>query len=182
MNKKIAVVYKSATGFTKYYAEIISEEIGAELIDFMSCSKNKLRNLTSDYDLIIYGSRLHAGFIDGLKKAKSFFRRDGKFMVFVTGAMPNAEAEKDNILERMWKNNFTTEELENIPHFYFQSGLCYEKMKLGDRLMMKAFRWMLKNKKDKTTSDRAYEKAVASSYDISSKKFIEPLTGYLKTP
>lgn len=181
MNKKIAVVYKSATGFTKKYAEAISEETGAELINFKDCPKTKLKALTSEYDIIIYGSRLHAGMIDGIKKAKSLFYGKGKseLIVFATGAMPNAEAEKGNILELTWKNNFTPQELEKIPHFYFQGGLCYEKMSFADRMMMKAFRSMLKNKKNKTDSDRAYEKAAASSYDIFSKEFVKPLIKFI---
>lgn len=183
MSKKIAVVYKSVTGFTEKYAEIVSKETGAELIDFKGCPKNRMKSLSADYDVIVFGSRLHAGRIDGIKKAKALFFDKGKaeFIVFATGAMPSAEAEMENILEQTWKNNFTPQELEKIPHFYFQAGLCYEKMPFGDRLMMKAFASMLKNKKDKTESDRAYEKAVASSYDISSREFAEPLIMLLKS-
>ncbi len=183
MSKKIAVVYKSVTGFTKKYAEAVGEATGAELIDFKSCGKSRLKALPFDYDVIVFGSRLHAGMIDGIKKAKSLFLGKGraKLIVFATGAMPSAEAEKENILEQTWKNNFTPQELKEIPHFYFQAGLCYEKMPFGDRMMMKAFASMLKNKKDKTKSDRAYEKAVASSYDISSKEFAEPLIMLLKS-
>lgn len=183
MSKKIAVVYKSVTGFTEKYAETVSRETGAELIDFKSCPKSRLKALASDYDVIVFGSRLHAGMIDGIKKAKQLFFGTGKaeFIVFATGAMPRAEAEKANILEQTWKNNFTPQELEKIPHFYFQAGLCYEKMPLGDRLMMKAFASMLKNKKNKSDSDKEYEKAVASSYDISSMEFVNPLITLLKS-
>lgn len=62
-----------------------------------------------------------------------------------------------------------------------QSGLCYEKMSLTDRLMMKVAAVMVRNKKNKTAQDIAFEQAIKSSYDISSKEYIEPLVSYLKT-
>ena len=62
-----------------------------------------------------------------------------------------------------------------------QSGLCYEKMSLADRLMMKVAAVMVRNKKNKTAQDIAFEQAIRSSYDISSIEYIEPLVSYLKS-
>lgn len=38
-----------------------------------------------------------------------------------------------------YKENFTDEEWAKIKVFYMQSGLCYEKMGIGDKLMMAIF-------------------------------------------
>lgn len=181
MSKKIAIVYKSVTGFTEKYAKMIAEETGGDIFDFKACPKSRLRSLPQEYDRIIFGSRFHAGMVDGLKKAMNLFYNKGKseLIIFATGAIPNEAAEKEKILEQSWKNNLTSEQLEKIPHFYFQAGLCYEKMSSMDRFMMKCFSKMLKNKKDKTPADIETEKAVSSSFDISSKEFIRPLTDYL---
>lgn len=181
MSKKIAIIYKSETGFTEKYARMIAEETGADFYDFKDCPKNRLAALPAEYDQVVFGSRFHAGAVDGLKKAINLFygKGNGEFIVFATGAMPSGTEEMKETLEQLWKNNFTAEQLEKIPHFYFQAGLCYEKMSAVDRFMMKCFCKMLKNKKDKTPADIETEKAVEKSFDISSREFIKPLTDYL---
>lgn len=182
MNKRIAIVYKSETGFTKKYAEMLARETGGTLTDFKNCSKKQAEKILSDNDIIIYGGRLHAGAIDGFKKARDMFYGKGKakFIVFATGAMPAEAAEKEGILKQTWERNLTAQELDAIPHFYFQGGLCYEKMSFFDRFLMKGFRSMLKNKKDKTNSDIEMGKVVSCSFDISSEEYIIPLLDYLK--
>lgn len=175
MQNKILVIYKSSTGFTKRYAEMIAEEIECKLADYRTVTEEML----SGYDIVVFGSRAHAGMIDGYGKAGEMFRKcgAGKMVLFVTGATPNAA---EDVISEFWKRNLTAEELENVPHFYMQSGLCYEKMTFTDRLMMKVFAAMMKRKKDKTTSDRELERAISGSYDISSNAYVEPLVTYLK--
>lgn len=173
---KIIIVYKSSTGFTRKYSEMIGSEIGCPFADHRSVTAEML----SEYDIVVFGSRAHAGTIDGYQKAKKLFQKSGarKFVLFVTGATPN---EAEAVIREFWKQNLTPDELAEIPHFYMQSGLCYEKMAFSDRLMMKAAALMLKKKKDKDASDEAFQQAIASSYDISSETYIEPLVSFLNT-
>lgn len=172
---KIIVIYKSSTGFTKKYAEMIAEEVECTLADYKTISAKTL----SEYDTVVFGSRAHAGMIDGYKKVKEMFQKSKarKFVLFVTGATPNAA---EDVIAEFWKQNLTADELSDIPHFYMQSGLCYEKMSFGDKLMMKAAAVMMKNKKNKSSADEEFERAIATSYDISSKAYIEPLVSFLK--
>lgn len=174
MAKKILVIYKSKTGFTKRYAEMIAEEVTCTLMDYKDASVKSI----SDYDIIVFGSRAHAGMIDGYKKAKELFQKSGagNFVVFVTGASPNAA---EDVIDQFWKNNLTLDELEKIPHFYMQSGLSYERMTFSDKAMMKVASVMIKNKKNKDANDIAFEKAISSSYDISSKEYVKPLVSFL---
>ena len=46
--------------------------------------------------------------------------------------------------------------------------------------MMKIFIQTLKAKKDKTEQEQEMIKMISSSYDISDKKYIEPILEYLK--
>ena len=46
--------------------------------------------------------------------------------------------------------------------------------------MMKMFVKTLKAKKDKTEAEEIMVKMISSSYDISDKKYIEPILQYLK--
>ena len=133
----------------------------------------------SKYDTVVYGSRSHAGRIDGYKKAKELFDKSASksFVVFATGATPN---DAEDVIREFWSQNLSDDELGNIPHFYMQSGLCYEKMSFLDKTMMKMVASMLKKKEDKNAQEKGFEQAIATSYDISSKTFIEPLISLLK--
>lgn len=174
MKNKMIVVYKSSTGFTKKYAEWIAEELKCTLADYRTVTAEKL----SGYEIVVFGSRAHAGMIDGYKKARELFQKSaaGKIILFVTGATPNAA---EDMIRDFWSQNLTADELSQIPHFYMQGGLCYEKMSLPDKWMMKAFAFFMKKKKDKNPYEKEFEQAITASYDISDKKYIAPLVDYL---
>lgn len=175
MNKPILVTYKSVTGFTEQYAKWIAEELDCALLDIKEVSPQTM----SAYKTVIFGGRFHAGFVDGLKKAKKRFEKSGaaKLIVFATGAAPGSA---EDLIEEAWKNNFTPEELAHYPHFYMPGGLRYEKMPLGDRLMMKVFAAMVRGKKEKSEYERAMMEALDGSYDLSARKNIEELVGYVR--
>lgn len=174
MDKDLLILYKSKTGFTKKYANMIAEETGGTAVDF----KEGTPELLSSFNRILFGSRMHAGRIDGLPDARSLCQKCGRRLsaLFVTGAMPNTE--KRTITE-MWENNLTSDELTVLPHFYMQSGLYYEKMNFTDKTMMKIFAFMMKRKKDKTPDEIHFAEAIAHSYDISSREYLEPLLTHL---
>lgn len=174
-NEKVLVVYKSVTGFTKHYAKMIEQEIACTLID----SKNVTAEIMSNFHIVIFGGRLHAGTVDGLKHVKELFEQSkaSQFIVYATGAMPNVK----NIIDEMWNNNLSSAELKEIPHFYMQGGLCYERMPFADKMMMKVFCTMLKKKKNKNEFEELAVKTMSSSYDHTSKEYIMPLLAVLKS-
>ena len=174
MKDSIIVLYNTWTGFTQKYAQLIGKEL--------DCPVQPLKDAPADlsqYDTVVFGSRLHAGTFDGWKKAQRLLRSRGakKLVVFAAGAMPN-EAEEQ--IQRVWEQNLTPEERKTIPHFYFQAGLCYEKLGGVDRAMMKAAAWAMTRKKAKTPEDEAFQNAIRQSYDISDPKYIRPLVDYLR--
>lgn len=175
---KTAVIFHSKTGFTQKYARWISEEINADMISLKNCDKKRAEEILREYDNIIFGSRLKAGLIEKLPKAKKLFGGGKRFIIFTTGASPSEAKETEATLKKMWEQNLSAEELERIPHFYMQAGLCYEKMPFFEKTMMKAFTSMMKKKKDGGIGSEA-ESALESSYDISDKKYIKPLTEYI---
>ena len=167
---KILVTYKSKTDFTKRYAEIIAKNVDGYLMDFKEVTAEKM----SEFDAVVYGGGLYAGMVNGLKKAKEMFEKSSakKFIVFATGGTPNEATEE---IDAVWKNNLTEEELASIPHFYMQSGICYEKMSFANRTLMKMMSNVLSKKKNKDSSEEGFAQAIKSSYDISSKEYAEPL-------
>lgn len=178
MKNKIIIIYKSSTGFTKKYAEMLAKEMDCTLADY----KTATAEMMSEYNIVIFGTRAHAGRIDGYPKIKEMFAKStaGKFILFVTGASPNTA---EDVLDTFWTQNLSAEEIADIPHFYMPGGLCYEKMTLPDKLMMKAaasiMKHNIKKKKDKTEFDLEVERTISRSYDISDKKYIEPLVSFL---
>ena len=102
---KILVIYKSKTGFTQWYAEIIAREVEGELIDFKEITVDKM----SEFDVVVYGGGLYAGMINGLKKAKDMFEKSSAktFVIFATGGTPN---EVTTEIDEMWKKNLSAEE------------------------------------------------------------------------
>ena len=173
--KKI-VIYKSKTGFTKRYAEWIAEEIGCSCVSVKEITANSLES----YQTVIYGGGITAGSIGGLKKIKTMMAGfpDKKFIVFATGATP-VEVYKDK--DQIRDANFTEEEKQRIPYFYFVSGINYDNMKLGGKLLMKLFRSMLSKKKDMTPEEQGMADTIKHSVDHTDKKYITPLIQCVKS-
>lgn len=167
---KALIIYKSKTGFTKWYAEVIAKETEGDLIDFMDVSAEKM----SEYDVVVYGGGLYAGMINGYKKAKEMFEKSTakRFILFATGGTPN-EATKE--IAEVWNHNLSAEELKTIPHFYMQGGICYEKMSFPNKAIMKMISKMLSKKKDKDSVEEGFAQAIQSSYNITSEEYAKPL-------
>lgn len=172
---KIKLVYKSKSGFTKRYAQWIAQETDCELIPLKKANAAAV----SGCDIFIYGSRMHAGRLDGLPKARELFARSGAkhMIVFATGGMPNSAVDT---VEEMWRNNLTADEMKAIPHFYMQAGICYEKLGLIDKTMMKMAASMMAKQADSSPMGKQIAQAVQGSYDISDRQFIAPLVAALK--
>lgn len=173
MNK--IIIYKSKTGFTKRYADWIGEVLKCDVVNYIDFPFETLEK----YEYIIYGNRIHAGKVDGLKKIKQMIDKKPmiQLVAFSTGGTPNEATE---IVDKIWSDSLSENELTTIPHFYMQAGLNYEKMKFSDRLIMKTLSEIMNKKKNKTEEEAGCENAIASSYDISSIKYIEPLIKYFE--
>ena len=172
---KTAVIYNSQTGFTQKYAEWISKAVGADCFEFATAKK---RNFDR-YDAVVFGGWACAGRISKISWFKSKIDIwSGKTLIaFCTGGSPAGNSE----IETFLSNNFNESEREKVHVFYCPGGLNYEKMPTGSKLMMKMFRKMVHAKKDKTEADMEMLRMISCSYDISDKKYIEPIVKLLTT-
>ena len=174
-DKKILVVYKSKSGFTKRYGTWIAKDLNCSLIEYKDFDKKYI----IEYDYIVFGSRIHAGKLDGFKNIISFF--DGpqidKLILFATGASPS---QARDLIETIWKSSFFKAEHLEIPHFYMESGLDYEKMGKADRLIMKTLANILSLKSKKNSEEKGCQQAIQTSYDHSNKNEITPLIEYIR--
>ena len=173
---KTLIIYTSQTGFTKKYAEWISERMNGDLIDLKEAQK-KSADYYKDYDAICYGGWAMAGTIVKVKwfLDKAVNWKDKKLAVYCVGGSPNDNPDVDAFLQ----NVLTEEQKKNIKIFYCQGGFNYERMKEPSRLAMKMFVSTLRNKKDATEKEKVMAEKMASSYDISDVKYIEPIVAYL---
>ncbi len=172
---KIVLVCKSCSGFTERYARWICQEAGCTLLPWKDASASAL----SGCDVLVFGSRLHAGSVDGLKKARRLFEKSGagEFIVFATGAMPNTATDT---IEEIWRRNLTAEELRAVPHFYMQAGICYERLGPVDRAMMKLAASVIAKQGAKDPMEAQMLQAVKGSYDICDRQYIAPLVEHLR--
>lgn len=169
---KTAIIYVSQTGFTKQYAEWLSEEVQGDCMTVAEAEKKDL----SGYDAVVFGGWCFAGSIKKLDwfKKKAAQWADKKKVVYAVGASPLENPE----LQEGLRKNFTDEEWAQISVFYCPGGLCYEKMNGVSRVMMKMFvRMLAKNKSEK---EQAMAKMLSKSYDISDRKYIAPIVECLK--
>ena len=108
---KTAVIYNSQTGFTKRYAEWISEAVGADCFDFRIAKKQNF----DLYDAIVFGGWVCAG---GVSKISWFRSKIGQWpgktvIAFCTGGSPAESPE----IEAFLKRNFSGDEWKRVPVF-----------------------------------------------------------------
>lgn len=170
---KQIIIYKSRTGFTERYAVWLSEALQCEAVPFEKAKTF----LFSEYDVIIFGSSFRCGMIEEVKWYKETILPLGKEnVVFVTGAMPAASSE----IVKAFEQNFNREERKAVSYFYLQSGLDYEKLNLREKLMIRVFRKMMRNKRNQTDEERAFTETMQKSFDHTEKANMEPMLNYLQ--
>lgn len=171
---KTVVIYNSQTGFTKRYAQWIAEATGADCMELNEAKKKSM----DEYDAIVFGGWAVAGTISKINWFKGNMDKwtGKKLIAYCVGGSPLENPD----IEPTLRNNFSEKEWEKVKVFYCPGGFNYEKMSTSSKLMMKMFLKALKAKKDKTEQEEVMIKMISSSYDISDKKYIEPILECLK--
>ena len=170
---KRVVIFRSKTGFTQRYARWIAEDLHCDAIPLEKFTPQGLK----EYDIVIFGGGIYASRINGIKFIKDNLSQltGKKIIVFATGAAAPIPEE----IERIKKGNIPGG--EDIAFFYFQSGLNYEKMQSGDRLLMGGLKFYLKSRWNKSDTDKGALAAIQSSYDYADRMNIKPLVDYANT-
>lgn len=171
---KTIVIYQSQTGFTRRYAQWIAEAADADCLALSDAKKKDL----SAYEAIVFGGWACAGTISKLGFLKSHLDQwsDKKLIAFCVGAGPIESPE----VEKALRQNFSEAERKKVSVFYCPGGLNYEKMSAASRLMMKLLLKSLNAKKEKTKEEQEMIQMISASYDISDKKYTQPILQCLK--
>lgn len=175
-----AIIYSSETGFTEKYAKWLKESLkdGAELFTLRD-AKRKTVETWKKFDAVVYGGWCCAGNVNGFlwfrKNILQWASEGKKLAVWATGASPIGTPD----IELLMKNLLNEEEHKIVKTFYCPGGLLYEKMSLKNRMFMKMFEKMLATSAKKNKSLEPMVEMVSHSYDISDRKYIDPLLSYL---
>ena len=101
----ILVTYQSKTGFTKQYAEWISDELKSDIKEAKDVNSSDIKK----YDLIIHGGWIMGGLVKGLAKIKKLNPK--KLIVFGVGYTKKDKVNLKQIIE--------ANKLEETPFFYY---------------------------------------------------------------
>ena len=163
------VVYNSKTGFSERYGKWIAEELACEAV---SCKDMTLQRW-KEKDVIIYGAGIMAGKINGWNKVKKMPELGGKkLIVYAVGGAP---MKAEEVILTVKDNNLSKEEQKEIPFFYLEGGINFEKMGFFPKTMLKTMYKVLEKKKDKTQEDMGMLRLFERSSDNSSKENIKSL-------
>lgn len=164
------IIYNSKTGFTRRYANWLSDGLECPAIPVHQVKESDYK----DAALIIFASWLHAGRISKLDWFEALPLAGKSRALLVVGAAPEGV---DQIRAALAAKKG---DIKDIPAFYAQGGLNYEKMTFGDKVMMKMFSSMLRKKKDKSPQEAEMARVVSRSFDGSDKAWLEPLIVWAK--
>lgn len=94
---KNLIIYKSNTGFTKEYTEMLARRIvPSEIIDIKKINKKKLK----EADNIFFGGPLRNNVILGLNKFLKYYDKieNKNIFVFATGIEPITDEKRENVI------------------------------------------------------------------------------------
>ena len=176
--KKVLIIYSSKYGTTKKYAEWISNELNGDLFDI----KNLNQNILGNYNIIILGSGLYAGKIDGIKiLLKNYEILQGKkLIIFTCGLADYNKTENVNSIAKRLEKEIPENIRQNIKVYYLRGGINYKKLNLKHKIMMAAMKHIIKKKRpDKMDEeDKMFLETYGQTLDFMDKNSIKEIVEY----
>ena len=168
----IAVIYKSKYGTTKQYAEWISEELGADLLNTSSVKPSELMS----YDIVIYGGGLYAGGIDGISLVVK--NPCKQLVIFTVGLSDPNTTDYSPIINK--KNS--KDLLSKIKIFHLRGGMDYKKLGLAHKGVMSMLKNVALKKEEaqRSEEDKLFLKTYGSKVDFMKKETIAPIIEHIK--
>ena len=168
-NERIAVVYRSGSGFTKNYATWLSEELHCALL---SGKTTKVSDLIK-YDTIIYGGGLYAIGINGFGLIKKNYEqlKTKKLIVFAVGASPVRE----DTIQAVLSANIPEEMSNNIQFYYLRGGFNYNKLNPLNKVLMQFKRMQLKKMENPDADAKGMLQSYGHPLDFTNKKNLKPI-------
>jgi len=157
---KTLVIYFSAYGSAKKYAEWIAGELSGDVFSIKEFREDTITN----YDTIVLGSALYVGKIQGINILVNNFEKikDKKLVLFTCGLSDPEKPENiykiNNILEKVVPDYIR----QKAKIFYLRGGINYKKLSISHRIMMWVVKTALMKKKSEELTDD--EKGILETY------------------
>lgn len=178
--RKTAIIYKSVYGYTKKYAEWISEDLQAALFELKEFDINRF----SDYDTLIFGAGLYAGNIAVKNIIKKNFEKikDKKIILFTVGLADVANEENTENIKKRILSEFGEEIFGKIKIFNLRAGIDYGKLSFIHKQMMNMVKMMAskKSKEEFSAEEREFLETFGKTVDFSDKNSILTLVEFVK--
>ena len=158
---KILVLYTSATGFTRKYANWIAEALGTEAKEAKKVKQEEIAN----YDCIIYGGWIMGNMIMGLDKIVKMNPK--KLYVFAVGSSKDDDEIRKTIKEQ--------NKLGDIPTYYFEGGFKFDELGFFKKMILNTIKKSVAKKENKTPQDLYMQKVIGTSFDHSNPEYIKKL-------
>ncbi|HNX14249.1 MAG TPA: hypothetical protein PK854_06540 [Oscillospiraceae bacterium] len=162
-----AIIFTSNTGYTRKYAQIMSQKTG-----FPAYELSQSKHLLSELDEVVFMGWMMAGSVQGYKEAAKHYKI---IAVCPVGMAPNADG--------IGKKAAETFEQRGTPVFYLQGGFDIKKLHGIYRLMMK-FMINLVSKKiakkpEKTPADLEALSVFENGFDAVKEENLTPVIEYI---
>lgn len=166
-NQNRIVIYESKTGFTERYARWIAERLHCEARRLRMVSEQEVKR----YDTVIFGGWIMGNHIMGLDQVLEW--KHPSVIAFGVGASPAARETAALIRQQ--------NPLGDIPFFYFQGGIAYEKLGFFTRHMLKFMGKRLMQKQGKTEQEAKMAECLAASFDGTDRAAVTELVALAET-
>lgn len=172
---KPIVIYKSKSGYTKDYAQMLGKALACEVREAAGLQPAELEA----YNPIIYGGGLYACRINGLELiTNNWAQLCGKqLVVWATGSNPGRESDVKALAE----TNFSPEQLEKVHFFYLRGGFDFAKLDGGGKFLMRMLKLKLKATKNRTEDEEGLLQAYTTPENHVSMENLEPLLACVRS-
>lgn len=125
---KNLIIYKSNTGHTKEYSEMLERRISGKLVAIEKLKKEDIK----EADNIFYGGPLRNNVIVGLKKFLKHYKlfESKNVFIYAVGIEPYSEDKKENVIAA---NGL---DLYHVRLYFLQGGMDLSKMKFPMRQLL----------------------------------------------
>lgn len=174
----IGVVYDSKYGGSKKYAEMIAQELDADLV-----SKSKVNlHLISSYEIIIFGGEIYTGSISGIDIiTDSFYNIKNKdIIVFTVGQSDPSIKENNEDIVKNFKDKVKDDVFNVVKLYNFRHGINYKSLSFMDSLMLNRKYKSLQNKKKLNVEEKFLVDNYNKEFDFDDKESINDLIKYVR--
>jgi len=173
------VIYESKYGFTRRYAQWLSESLSCPLFERKDFEPKDFKK----YETVIYGGGLYAGGVSGIRLLTQNRKLlSGKRVILFTCGLadPTDITNVSHILKSLSKA-LPAEMMDSMKIFHFRGGIDYPKLGFVHKSMMSMLRRMLlkKDASELSSEDSQLLETYGKTLDFTDRAALRPMLDYI---